>query len=107
MRKCFCVSLIALSLLSACGRPVSEVRVLDNRSALAIQGASADAVLYIDGLSMGAAQQSDGQTRVLLLEPGPHKVEIVSHGNKLLSEQIFLGGGETKILTVSGRGVTP
>jgi hypothetical protein len=27
-----------------------------------IQGAAADAILYVDGLSMGAAQQFDGRT---------------------------------------------
>lgn len=107
MRTSFFLPLIILTLVSACSGPISAVRVLDNRPAIAIQGAAADAILYVDGLSMGAAQQFDGRTQVLLLEPGPHKVEVISRGKRLLSEQIFLGGEETKTLTISEGGGTP
>ena len=107
MRTSIVLPLVVLALVSACSGPISAVRVPDNRPAIAIQGAVADAILYVDGLSMGAAQQFDGRTQVLLLEPGPHKVEVISRGKRVLSEQIFLGGEETKTLTISEGGVTP
>ena len=107
MRTSLFLPFIVLILVSACSDPINAVRVLDNRPAIAIQGAAADAVLYVDGFSMGTAQQFDGRTQVLLLEPGPHKVEVISQGKRLLSEQLFLSGGETKTLTISGGGRTP
>lgn len=107
MRTYVLLPLIVLTLGSACSGPISAVRVPDNRPAIAIQGAAADAILYVDGLAMGAAQQFDGRTRVLLLESGPHKVEVTSRGKKVLSEQIFLGEEETKTLTISEVGGTP
>jgi hypothetical protein len=107
MRTNVFLPLVVLILVSACSGPISAVRVPDNRPAIAIQGAAADAILYVDGLSMGAAQQFDGRTQVLVLEPGPHKVEVISRGKRLLSEQIFLGGEETKTLIISEGGSTP
>jgi hypothetical protein len=107
MRTRVVLPLIVLTLMSACSGPISAVRVPDTRPAIAIQGAAADAILYVDGLSMGAAQQFDGRTQVLLLEPGPHKVEVISRGKRVLSEQIFLGGQETKTLTISEGGGAP
>lgn len=98
--------LIVLTLLSACGGPINAVRVPDNRPAIAIQGAAADAILYVDGLSMGAAQQFDGRAQVLLLEPGPHKIEVIRRGKRVLLEQIFLGEEGTKTLTISEGGGT-
>jgi len=60
-------------------------------------------MLYVDGLSMGRAQQFDGDTNVLVLEPGTHKIEVISQGKSLLSEKVFFGGGEIKTLSVSSR----
>jgi hypothetical protein len=107
MRTSVLLPLIVLTLMSACSGPISAVRVPDNRPAIAIQGAPADAILYVDGLSMGAAQQFDGRTQVLVLEPGPHKVEVIRRGKRVLSEQIFLGEEGTKTLTISEGGGTP
>lgn len=95
--------LMTLVLVSACSYPTTEVRITDNRPALAIQGASADALLYVDGLAMGLAQQFDGRSQVLLLEPGTHKIEVISQGKVVLTEKVFLGGGEVRTLSVSGK----
>ena len=97
------ITLMALVLVSACSYPTTEVRITDNRPAIAIKGASEDALLYVDGLSMGLAQQFDGHAQVLLLEPGTHKIEVISQGKVFLSEKVFLGGGEVRTLSVSGK----
>jgi len=94
---------MALVLVSACSYPTTEVRITDNRPAIAIKGASEDALLYVDGLSMGLAQQFDGHAQALLLEPGTHKIEVRGHGKILLSETVFLGGREIRTLSVSGQ----
>lgn len=93
---------VILAGLMGCAYPTSELRVKDDRPSLAIQGASPDAILYVDGLAMGAAQQYNGKESALLLEPGTHKIEVVSKGKTLLQEKIFLGGGEQKTLNIVG-----
>ena len=91
--------------LAGCAYPTSELRIPDDRPRLAIRGAPQDAILYVDGLAMGPAQQYNGQEAALLVEPGTHKIEVISKGKTLLQEKIFLGGGEQKTLNIPG--VTP
>lgn len=87
--------------LSGCaGQPVSTVSTPDTRPALAIRGAPADAMLQVDGLTIGAAAQFHGQPTVLKVEPGRHTITIVRRGQTLLTERLFLGEGEVKILHV-------
>lgn len=87
-------------LIYACSYPTSEVRVLDDRPSIVIQNAPIGALLFVDGLNMGIAGLYDGREKALLLEPGTHKIEVISQNNVLYSEQIFLGGGELKTLKV-------
>ncbi|MEW6612621.1 MAG: hypothetical protein ACOY5C_14030 [Pseudomonadota bacterium] len=93
---------LTIVLLGGCAYPTSEVKTTDNRASIAVQGAPEDAVLYIDGLSMGRVAHFDGKSKVLLIEPGIHKVEIVNHNKVLLSEKAFLGTGELKTFTMTG-----
>lgn len=93
---------VILTGLVGCAYPASELRVPDDRPSLAIRGAPHDAILYVDGLAMGAAQQYNGKESALLLEPGTHKIEVLSKGKTLLQEKIFLGGGEQKTLSIQG-----
>ncbi|MEO2159122.1 MAG: hypothetical protein ABGX31_07270, partial [bacterium] len=81
--------------------------VLDDRPSILVKNAPQDAILFVDGLKMGQASLYDGSKKVLLLEPGAHRVEVKSQGTLIHSEKIFLGDGETKTLNVgSGGGST-
>lgn len=91
--------------LAGCAYPTSELRIPDDRPRLAIRGAPHEAILYVDGLSMGPARQYNGQEGALLVEPGIHKIEVLNKSKILLQEKIFLGGGEQKTLSIPG--VTP
>ena len=93
-----------LLLLAGCAYPTSSVKVLDDRPSILVQNAPQDAVLLVDGLEMGQARLYDGSNKVLLLEPGTHRVEVKSQGTLIHSEKIFLGDGETKTLSVSSGG---
>jgi len=99
-------SLLMVTLVTGCVYPTTGVRVTDDRPTLAIKGAPRDALLYVDGLSMGLARNFEGGSRVLLLEPGTHKIEVRSGGTILLSETVFLGSGAAKTLSVTRSGET-
>ena len=88
----------------ACVYPTSSVGVVDDRPSVVIQNAPEDAVLLVDGLDMGRASLYEGKKKVLLLEPGTHKVEVMHNGEMIHSEIIFLGDGETKALKVHSTG---
>lgn len=89
-----------------CAYPTSGVKVSDNRPTIAIQNAPEGAILIIDGLNMGLANQYDGQNKALLVEPGTHKIEVVNQGKIFLSEKVFLGVGEFKAFQIHTSGKT-
>jgi len=69
------IIVIALTLLlGSCALPETVVKTGSPRPQLAIQGAPADSVLFVDGLSMGLASQFDGNAKVLRVEEGVHQV---------------------------------
>lgn len=98
--KSLLVVLSMIVLVHGCAYPTSGVRVSDNRPSIAVENAPDEAVLIVDGLNMGLANQYNGRDKALLMEPGTHKIEVVNQGKPILSEQIFLGGGELKIFKV-------
>ncbi len=102
--KRLCVGLIILSaaLLQGCSYPdAAQIEQKDNRPAIGISGAPSGAMLYVDGLEMGLANQWDGKKTVLLVESGTHLVEVKSASGKVLhSETIFLSGSTTKVLSL-------
>jgi hypothetical protein len=69
-------------------------------------GAPAGAVLYVDGLAMGAAQQFDGNPNVLAVLEGTHQVEIRQGTGVVYREKVFVSAGETHAVTVLP-GATP
>jgi hypothetical protein len=87
-------------LMFGCSYPTSGVRVLDDRPSVVIQGAPLGSYLLVDGLNMGKTELYDGRERALLIEPGPHQIEVMNQGNVIHSEQVFLGDGELKTIKV-------
>jgi len=101
--KRLCTGLIILSavLLQGCSYPdAAKIEQKDNRPAIGVSGAPEGAMLYVDGLKMGLANQWDGEENVLLIENGTHLIEVKSGNTVLLSETVFLSSSTTKILTV-------
>ena len=94
-----------LLLVAACTYPTGEVQRQEDRPSLAIVGAPATATLIVDGINHGAANQFDGNPRILLLEEGTHRVRVVSGGTDLLEQEVLLASGETRTLTISRGGV--
>jgi len=76
---------------AACATPSTVVKTPDTRPALAIEGAPAGAILFLDGVRVGEANRYDGQPDILRVEPGTHTVTIKgADGAELLVQKIFV-----------------
>jgi hypothetical protein len=92
---------LALSLLLlGCKDPVTVVRAVDDRPRLLIAGAPQGAVLYLDGKAVGPADAYRGEPGVLLVEAGTHLVEVRLGDRVVLTQKVFLGGGEQRTVVV-------
>ena len=92
---------LAVALAAAgCVGPTTTVRTVDTRPALAVAGAPAGSVLYVDGVAVGDPGSYDGRPNVLRVEPGTHDVEIRDHaGRSLFRQRVFV---ESELKTVQG-----
>lgn len=94
MRKLALAALAA----AACVGPTTTVRTVDTRPALAISGAPAGTVLYVDGAAIGDPGQYDGRPNILRVEPGTHQIDIRDHSGKVIfSQRVFV---ESELKTV-------
>jgi hypothetical protein len=98
MRTLLAVSLFFLA--AACAMPSTVVQTPDTRPALAVEGAPAGAILFVDGVRVGEAILYDGQPNVLLVEPGTHTVTVKgADGAELLEQKVYVES-ERKTLKV-------
>jgi uncharacterized lipoprotein YmbA len=86
--------LLALA-LSACALPQTTVRTGALQPGLIVQGAPSNSVLYVDGLSMGYAQQFDGKPKVLAVIEGVHTLEIHQGTTVIFHDKALFSNGET------------
>lgn len=96
---------IALA-VSACALPETKVQTGSPQPGLFVQGAPAGAVLYVDGLSMGAANQFDGNPKVLTVLEGVHVLEIRQGTTVIFHDKALFSNGEThpiKLLAGGGQ----
>ena len=86
--------------LAACSMPSTVVKTPDTRPSLAFEGAPEGAILFLDGVRTGLANQYDGQPDVLRVEPGTHLVTITGRDGAVLLEQKVFVESELKTLKV-------
>ena len=98
MRKSLAIFLMVF--LAACSMPSPVVQTPDTRPSLAFEGAPEGAVLFLDGVRTGPANQYDGQPNILLVEPGTHRVTITGADGAVLLEQKVFVESELKTLKV-------
>lgn len=91
---------LAFVWVTSCTYPNSKVTRGENRPALAIEGAPVGSVLEVDGINHGDASVYNGDPTTLLIEPGSHKVRVLQGTNVLLSQDVYVSNGETRILTL-------
>lgn len=92
------ILLLFLSFSFGCTYPSSKTETVAERPGIAIHNAPQTAILYVDGQIAGQASQYDGKTKILLVEPGVHIVEVRSaSGENLLKQKIFV---ESELKTI-------
>ena len=93
-----CVGLITFI---ACSYPEKRTYTPDSRPRLAILGAPADAVLYIDGLKIGPAKDYDGKPNALAVLSGQHLIEVKQSGHSILERRAYFSD-ELKEIRIGG-----
>jgi hypothetical protein len=95
------IFIVVCFFLHNCSLPITKVETADSRPVLAIKNAPENSTLFIDDLLVGNANDYNGSPRVLLVEPGTHKIIIRTHtGDSIHSQSIFVESG-LKIITVN------
>ena len=94
---------LALS-LTACALPTTRVNAGTARPTLTVLGAPADAMLYVDGLQIGAASHYNGAPHTLLIEEGVHRLELRQGATVLMVQKILASGGENTKFTYNPEG---
>ena len=91
---------LILALLCGCAMPVTTVKTIDDRPALAFTGAPEGAILFVDGLNMGPAIEYNGEPKILNVEPGTHALRIISNGSVIYEQRVFV---ESALKTITVR----
>lgn len=91
-----------LFLLEGCVYPNRQVQILDDRPSLSVVDAPQNAILYVDGLEIGPANNFNGNPNILRLEPGTHHVEIRQGKDVIHSLDVFLAEGTQRKIKLSG-----
>jgi len=101
MRKTFILVLLAVTCaLCSCSMPNTSVRTVDDRPTLAFKGAPENAVLFVDGLNMGAANQYNADPKILAIEPGTHLIRVIVNQDVIFEQRVFV---ESALKTITIR----
>ena len=91
-------------LLVGCGSmPETRIQTADSRPRLAIQGAPANSLLYVDELMVGQANDYNGTPNVLIILPGTHKISIKTLSGQSIHDQTIFVESELKTIILSGQ----
>ena len=95
------VALLVMTSVSACSwfgshkstRPPTPTEIV-------ITGAPRASLILVDGVQTGQAVPRNDQSEILDVAPGPHKVEIKLNDAIVYREDIYVGSGERRVVSV-------
>lgn len=97
------VSVFALMMAACVQTPTRNTEVVDDRPGLTFELFSSAAESYelkVDGVSYGrVGQYLAGENRLRIID-GSHMVELVSKGQVVFTQKVYLGAGSNRILKV-------
>lgn len=99
------IAAIVLVVLAGCTLPQTTVRTGAAAPSLAVKGAPATAVLFVDGVQIGSAAQYNGNPAVLAVLEGVHAIEIRDSGATIFQDKVFVASGETHVVTIPPKSV--
>jgi len=95
---------LAMSCLSACSGFHSKRQVLPDPTELIVTGAPAESIIRVDGSQVGQATTAADHAQVLDVSAGSHTVEVRMGDKVVYREEVDVGAGERRVITVlSGR----
>lgn len=77
--------------VAACAYPTSTVVQGGTSSAIYFEAFPEDAVVTVDGQSVGTVGDFDGLGQTLAVVPGTHLVQVIHFGNVLHDKKVFVG----------------
>jgi hypothetical protein len=92
--------LVILALLSGCGWFHGAKPSGPKPPELIVTGVPAGALLLVDGVQSGDAQEAPNRTRVLTVAPGIHTVEVKIGDRIVYREGVDLASGDKRVITV-------
>ena len=93
--------LILLSSVSACSWFGSHRRAAPREpTEIVITGAPVASLVLVDGVQSGPAVTRNDQSEILDVAPGAHRVEIKSNEAIVYREEIYVGSGERRVVSV-------
>jgi hypothetical protein len=91
---------VILALLSGCGWFHAAKPNPPKPPELIVTGVPAGALLLVDGVQSGDAQEADNRTRVLSVAPGAHIVEVKMGERIVYRESTDVAPGDKRVITV-------
>jgi hypothetical protein len=88
------------ALLSGCGWFHAAKPSAPKPPELIVTGVPAGALLLVDGVQSGEPQEPDNRTRVLIVAPGSHTVEVKIRDSVVYRENTDVTAGGRRIITV-------
>lgn len=73
-----------------CTYPSTTVTAVDGRPTLSFKNVATEAIVLIDGLNMGPANQYKENHNALIVEPGTHEITVTENGVVIFQETVFL-----------------
>lgn len=95
--------LICLTLTACVQSPTRNTQVVDDRPGIAFELPSVASEYYelrIDGVSYGYVRQYQAGENLLKIIDGTHQVELLSDGEVVFHQEIYLGAGVNRVLKV-------
>ncbi|GJL77495.1 MAG: hypothetical protein NPINA01_04840 [Nitrospinaceae bacterium] len=83
--------------------PETRIKAADSRPRLAIQGAPAKSLLYVDDVMVGQANDYNGDPNILIILPGTHKISIKTSSGQSIHDQTIFVESELKTIILSGK----
>ena len=84
-----------------CFRHVQEEVVTDSASYLSLEGGGGPVTLVLDGAVIADGVQPERGVRYKVAR-GTHEVQVLRRGQPVVQRRVYLGDGETRVLSVPG-----
>ena len=80
---------IVIILIMGCGLPQGTVKGVGNEGLLKIIATPEDAIVYVDGIKAGEAQDFNGKPGLLKLTSGTHVIELKAEGYDPYRREVY------------------